>query len=68
LSAVHRDRAISADGDGLDGLDRDIQATIQEGRELLQEVSGGEEADAVMDDETAHKKRSYDVEEIDSDL
>ncbi len=63
---------ISADGDNKncdnDSLANDnlcdmFEATIQEGRALLQEVSGGYtggEDDAVMGDETAHKKRSKD--------
>jgi hypothetical protein len=60
-SAGIPDQAILADG--LDNTCGDIQATIQEGRALLQEVSGGYtggEDDAVMGDETAHKKRSKD--------
>jgi hypothetical protein len=67
---------ISADGDGnLNYACGDIQATIQEGRALLQEVSGAAtdgEADAVMGDETAHKKRSkddiYDKNFVDPDM
>jgi hypothetical protein len=52
-----------------------VEATIQEGRALLQEVSGGAtdgEDDALMGDETAHKKRSkdeiYDENFIDPDM
>jgi hypothetical protein len=48
-----------------------FQATILEGRALLQEVSTGED-DALMGDETAHKKRSkddiYDENFVDPDL
>jgi hypothetical protein len=72
-SAAIPDQAISADG--LDNTCGDIQATIQEGRALLQEVSGGYtgvEDDAVMGDETAHKKRSkddiYDKNYVDPDF
>ena len=62
-SAAIPDQAISTDGedDGIDIAFGDIQATIREGRALLQEVfSGYDEDDAVMGDETAHKKRSKD--------
>jgi hypothetical protein len=41
-----------------------FEATIQEGKSILQEVAGGEdidsENDALIGDETAHKKRSKD--------
>ncbi len=71
LSAAIPDQAISADG--LDNTCGDIQATIREGRALLQEVSSGyDEDDAVMGDETAHKKQSkedvYDKNYEDPDM
>ena len=74
-SAAIPDQAISTDGedDGIDIAFGDIQATIREGRALLQEVSSGyDEDDAVMGDETAHKKRSkedvYDKNYEDPDM
>jgi hypothetical protein len=76
---------ISADGDNKnrdnDSLANDslcdmFEATIQEGKAILQEVAGGEDIDskndALMGNETAHKKRSkddiYDKNFEDADL
>jgi hypothetical protein len=72
-SAAIPDQAILANS--LDNTCGDIQATIQEGRALLQEVSGRYTSggdDAVMGNETAHKKGSKDSicnkEYVDPDL
>ena len=69
------DSAISADGDddSVDSTCAMFEATIQEGRALLEEVSDGyPDGDALMGDETAHKKRPkdkiYDENFIDPDL